>query len=111
VYAYIDLYNVCVNTWNFYFCGNLNFELIMCCIKDIGFWIFSTFYRGWIHRGWTTVLVSLIQPQLNDLFPLVVVLYIFKIQSMLLLIFFEFHLDNVSIFLSLTKLDLITINY
>jgi len=38
-------------------------------------------------------------------------LYTFKIQSIFLLIFYEFHLDNVSIFLSLSELASITINY
>jgi len=33
--------------------------------------IFSTFYRGWIHGGWTTALVSLIQLRLNVFFLLV----------------------------------------
>jgi len=37
--------------------------------------IFNTFYRSWIHRGWTTTLVSLIQPRLNVFFLLVTILF------------------------------------
>jgi len=32
---------------------------------------FSTFYRDWIYRGFGTVLVSLVEPQLNVFFLLV----------------------------------------
>jgi len=38
--------------------------------------IFITFYRGWIHRGWTTALVSHIQPRLNVFFLLVSLLHV-----------------------------------
>jgi len=38
--------------------------------------IFSTFYHGYIHRGFTTAFVNLIQPRLNVFFLLVITVFV-----------------------------------
>jgi len=78
-YQHGSLYN-CVGMFSFYILWNLLCHFSTRFLKNrdgmlyFPSWlynrvcIFSTFYRGWIKRDYTTALVSLIQPQLIVIF-------------------------------------------